>query len=97
MKKAIAGKVIKGSGSGGSGSGGNRRNPTNPNDPFGDPNNWIDPGPDNTLSRTPRNRNPNQPQNNQQLILIVLAIGIVIFFLMQKEASPSRSPEYYDY
>jgi hypothetical protein len=39
MKKAIAGKVIKGSGSGGSGSGGNRRNPTNPNDPFGDPNN----------------------------------------------------------
>src|SRR4051812_44689262 len=40
MKKAIEGR---GGGSGNirgpAGNGGNRRNPTNPNDPFGDPNN----------------------------------------------------------
>ena len=99
MKRAIEGRGgnNRNPRSGGSSGEGNRRNPNQPNDPFGG-NNWPDPDDNNIPNRTPRSRSYNQPEaGNQQMILMVVAIGVVIFFMIQKEASPSRSPEYYDY
>ncbi|RHZ37050.1 hypothetical protein [endosymbiont GvMRE of Glomus versiforme] len=102
MRRAIEKGDRDGSGNGGNGNGGGgsgrNKDPSDPNNPFGDDNDSDDPDGNNN-KKPPKNKKKDKDDNqpNQQLIILAIVVLVVLFLLMNQSNKPIRRYDEYDY